>query len=432
LHVQRGLRLTGLLGAAVLVSFCSPSVGPRIPGSASGVWVRGVLAPTLRGRFDHVIVIMQENRSLDDMFNGFPGAETVQMGMKGAKSVRLKEEALEPTPDHQHSHVAFASDYDGGKMDGFDHLPGPTAYTYVRASDVANYWTLGSRFTLADEVFQMSSAPSFAAHVYLVAAQGGEPWAIDGNEANKNKSAGCLGLAKVQTVDLRTAFPGVAGSARACIDIPTIFDLLDQKGLSWRYYAPDYGAALDYWVAPDYIDHIANGPDKAYLLSPETRVLDDIKNGTLPAVAYVAPEMCAADHPQPHLPDKLGGPHWVAAITNAIGTSAYWSRTLILVTWDDWGGFYDHVPPPIWNSAELGFRTPLLIISAYPRAAGAVDHSVRNQGSILAAIESIFGLGSLGYLDAQTDDLQVDFSFKQSPIPYGDPLPAATPKADCK
>jgi phospholipase C len=152
--------------------------------------------------------------------------------------------------------------------------------------------------------------------------------------------------------------------------------------------------------------------------------LSDIQNGTLPAVSYVIPPACASDHPHQAKNHPLAGPYWVAAITNAIGTSNYWNRTLILVTWDDWGGWYDHVPPPVLDADQLGFRVPLMIISAYPVAAGVVDHRLRNQASIITVIEAIFGLRSLGQLDAKSDDLHADFRFDRSPQPYGAPLPS--------
>jgi phospholipase C len=391
---------------------------------------------TFMGKFEHVVVIVQENRTVDNLFNGFPGADTVTTGNRYGKQVPLEQIALEPSINPLHGYADFVSDYDDGKMDGFDHIPeaklGPegqvtTAYAYVRPSDVADYWTLASRFTLADEVFQMNMGPSFAAHVNLVAAQGGYPLAFAGNAGKIQGLPGCLGTSKIDLVDMRTPFPGTISQGPACQDMQTIFDLLDAKGLDWRYYAPAYGIAEHFWSAPDYVTHIALGPDRAKLVSPESLVLEDIANGTLPKVSYVIPNLCTSDHPRGASPDNLAGPHWVAALTNAIGASKYWGNTLILVTWDDWGGWYDHKTPPILNADQLSFRVPLLIVSAYPAAPGAPDHTTRNQASILTAIESVFKLGSLGQLDAQTDDLGADFNFTRA-VKYGAPLPAATPQ----
>jgi len=172
------------------------------------------------------------------------------------------------------------------------------------------------------------------------------------------------------------------------------------------------------------------GPDRQYLINPETRILDDIAAGDLQPVSFVSPAWCTSDHPRRSGYDPLGGPLWVAKITNAIGKSAYWSDTLILITWDDWGGLYDHVAPAIINADSYGFRVPLIIVSAYPLGPGVVDHTARSQASIIAAIESIFNLGSLGQLDAAGDDLSADFDFSRR-TRYGAPLPEATPPPYC-
>jgi phospholipase C len=321
-------------------------------------------------------------------------------------------------------------------MDGFDHEyknSSNTAYAYVQPSDVQNYWTLATRFTLADEVMQMNMGPSFAAHVNLVAAQGGYPYAFAGNPTTKSGAPGCFGTMQVPYIDMRLSYPGLPlTTGPACMDMQTIFDLLDGAGIGWKYYAPDYAIGANLWSAPNYITHIANGPDYANLVHPESQILNDIAASSLPPVPYVVPQMCASDHPHGAYVDPLAGPHWVAAITNAIGASPYWDDTLVLVTWDDWGGWYDHVKPAVLNDDQVSFRTPLLVVSAYPAAPGTPDHTARYQASIITAIESNFGLGNLGQLDAQTDDLSGDFNFSQPPVGYGSALPSQVPPVKCK
>ncbi|MBV9647135.1 MAG: hypothetical protein JO043_06715 [Candidatus Eremiobacteraeota bacterium] len=415
--------MSGFLFAAALTA-CSTGGGssPPAPSSPATQPPQG-----LASMFDHVIVIVQENRTVDNMFNGFLGADTVTTGKNGTKTVPLVPVPFQPSAGHDHSYSAFVADYNNGAMNGFDHdTPKTTSYAYVRRSDTSNYWSLASRFTLSDEVFQMNMGPSYAAHVNLVAAQGGYPYALAGNPT-PNVRAGCLGNNTVDVVDLRTTYPAKQSLATACTDMPTIFDLLDRKGLTWRYYAPPAGMGLNLWSAPDFVKHIALGPDHANLVNDETRILDDIANRNLPNVSYVVPDSCWSDHPRDSPNDPQGGPKWVAEITNAVGASPYWPRTLLLVTWDDWGGWYDHVAPPVLSADQLGFRVPLLIISAYPRSAGAVDHHQRTQASILSAIETIFSLGSLGQLDTKTDDLASDFRYGANPIAYGTALPSERP-----
>jgi phospholipase C len=413
------LALAGCSGGSTSIGAGMPTPGRSSPPGGPS------------GPFAHVVVVVQENRTVDNLFNGFPGADTVRSGEYKHTVIPLVPVPLEPSAGQSHSYRAFIADYDNGAMDGFFRQPPETAYAYVRQTDVANYWTLASRFTLADETFQMNMGPSFAAHVNLVAGQGGYPMAFAGNP--HGNAPGCFGSGDVIVVDMRDGFPAPERKGLDCQDMPTIFDVLDQAGVSWKYYAPASGIGLTYWSAPDYIRHIALGPDHANLVNPETRVLDDIAHGTLPAVAYVAPQACTSDHPHGSTRNPLAGPKWVAAITNAIGASAYWKNTLVLVTWDDWGGWYDHVPPPLLSADQLGFRVPLLIVSAYAKSPGSVDHRVRSQASILSAIEQVFRLGSLGQLDAKSDDLGSDFDFGHGAAAYGEPLPSATspPDANC-
>ena len=147
---------------------------------------------------------------------------------------------------------------------------------------------------------------------------------------------------------------------------------------------------------------------------PQTRVLSDIAHGQLATVTWVIPNGQASDHAARN---DGSGPSWVASVVNAIGSSSYWADTAIFITWDDWGGWYDHVAPQIINSYEYGFRVPLIVVSPYARP-GYVSHSTHDFGSILKFIEEIYDLPSLGYADAPADDLSDCFDFKQTPLPF--------------
>jgi len=143
-------------------------------------------------------------------------------------------------------------------------------------------------------------------------------------------------------------------------------------------------------------------------------VLTDIANGQLAAVSWVVPSGRTSDHPA--LSDG-SGPSWVASIVNAIGNSPYWSNTVIFITWDDWGGWYDHVAPSVINSYEYGFRVPLIVVSPFAKP-GHVSHVTHDFGSILKFIEEVYGLPSLGYADAAADDLSDCFDFNQTPLTF--------------
>jgi phospholipase C len=221
-----------------------------------------------------------------------------------------------------------------------------------------------------------------------------------------------------------------------CFEHPTLGDSLDAANVTWRYYAPGAGSI---WTAPDAINHICQpqtqngqlvctGSDWTANVSlppngGSAQVLSDIVNGNLAQVSWVIPTGQESDHAGIN---DGSGPSWVTSVVNAIGNSPYWANTVIFVVWDDWGGWYDHVAPTIINSYEYGFRVPVIVISPYAKAA-YISHNMHNFGSILKFIEETFGLPSLGYADAVSDDFSDCFNFSQMPLTFrtiSAPLPA--------
>jgi phospholipase C len=154
------------------------------------------------------------------------------------------------------------------------------------------------------------------------------------------------------------------------------------------------------------------------LSSPQ--ILSDIGSGQLPAVSWVIPDGKSSDHA---LSNNGSGPSWVASIVNAIGQSQYWGNTAIIITWDDWGGWYDHVAPPqlSGNSYEYGFRVPLIVVSPFARPQH-ISHVTHDFGSVLKFIETVFNLPtidpSVGYADSRADDLSDCFDFRQNPLTF--------------
>ena len=368
-------------------------------------------------------MIVQENRTFDDLFNGFRGADTVRVGLKhDGTQQTLTAIKLDPTKDWPHSHSAWLTDYDNGKMDGWDivklqsgTLTGTGPYTYVRTADTVPYWTMATQYTLGDRMFQSNTGPSYPAHLYLIAGQalstisnpGFAPWGCDtpGQTTGTILPSGKTGP-KIST----------------CFDVPTIGDLMDTAGVSWRYYAPAVGMAGVQWSAYDSIKHIRFGTDWSRdVISPETSVITDIQDGILANVTYVTPNSQNSDHGGD---SKLPyGPAWVASIVDAVGNSQFWNSTAIFVVWDDFGGYYDHVAPLREDYMGLGGRVPLLVISPYAKH-GYVSHVQHEFGSILRFIEETFGLPSLGTTDARSDDFADCFDFTQNPpafsnIPHG-------------
>ena len=188
-----------------------------------------------------------------------------------------------------------------------------------------------------------------------------------------------------------------------------------RRGITWRYYAP--GPSTDrFFVLSAYqaIRHIRFGPDwPVKVTSPETRVLTDIANGELAQVTWIVPAFNNSDHPGA----PAQGPDWVGDIVNAIGASKYWNSTTIFIAWDDWGGFYDHVPPPQTDDMGLGFRVPVIVVGPYARR-GYVSHVTHEASGFLRYMEEVFGLPSLGTRDRNADDFHDCFDMTQPPTPY--------------
>ena len=171
------------------------------------------------------------------------------------------------------------------------------------------------------------------------------------------------------------------------------------------------------WSAFDAISAVRYGPDWTNnIISPETNVLTDIAAGTLAQVTFIVPDKANSDHAG--APQGGGGPYWVGSIVNTIAQSQFWSSTAIIVTWDDWGGWYDHVPPPCsigyaCDAMGPGFRVPLLVISPYAKT-GYVSHQMYDIASIPASIEQRFGLAPLTNADANAQSFWNDcFIFNQ-------------------
>jgi phospholipase C len=357
----------------------------------------------------HVVVIMQENRSFDHLFNGFPGADTVKTGMNKGVSVPLTVTQLGNGPDVDHTHTGWWQQWNNGKMDGFANKGTMLPYTYIDPKETAPYWTLARSYTLGDRMFQSNTGPSFVAHQYMIAGQSGK--------ASENPSSNVWGCdAKPST---RVPLVGPNGTDRPgvypCFDYKTMADLLDAKRITWRYYAPSADEDLFFMLsAYQAIRHIRFGADwHEDVTSPETSVLTDIAAGKLAQVTWIVPAMNNSDHPGA----PAQGPDWVASIVNAIGRSKYWNNTTIFIAWDDWGGFYDHVPPPQTDDMGLGFRVPVLVVGPYAKR-GYVSHVTHESSGFLRYMEEVFNLPSLGTRDTNADDFRDCFDYTQSPTPF--------------
>ena len=384
----------------------------------------------------HVVILIQENRTVDNLFNGFPGADTVTHGLgqdlkhPGKQiTIQLQRRALRSRLTPMNGYQQFVTEYDGGKMDGFnvpevEGNPGRYVYQYVDPADVKPYWDLGKQYVLADRLFQTQGSGSFTAHQDLIA--GGT--LIDPTDAlidnPSNQPWGCDAPKQPPTVTslITTAGKFLPGAGPfPCLHYKTLRDLLDAKSLSWKYYTPQLHQSFagNIWNAFDAIHAVRYGPEWKTNIAIPADVLTDISSGKLPAVAWVCPEFDNSDHPGAA---SDTGPSWVAQVVNAIGQSSYWNSTAVIVLWDDWGGFYDHVAPPQIDYQGLGFRVPMLIVSPYAKQ-GYVSNTRYEFGSIVKFVEDNWDLGRLDTTDVRANSIDDAFNFKRNPRPFS-PLQA--------
>jgi len=389
----------------------------------------------------HIVILVQENRSFDNLFATFPKADGATGGKTHTgKTIQLQVKNLAGAYDINHDWATYRVESDQGKMDGFDLCKisgqkcGTYAYQYVNPSQVQPYWTLAQQYALADHMFATQGSGSFTAHQDLIAGT----TAINSTQSvidypSEWRSWGCDAPKSPPTttslMDYNKDYLANQGPF-PCFTYPTgtLADLLDKQHVTWKYYAPpyQYNTAGALWNAFAAIQAVREGPDWKNISTPETNIFNDISGGTLPALSWVIPQQPNSDHPNgPRGADN--GPSWIAQVVNAIGQSSYWKTTAIFVVWDDWGGFYDHEPPaPLDKTADgtvygLGMRVPLIAISPFiPK--GKISHTQYEFGSILKFVEGTFQLGSLGVTDERATSVGDLFNFKQgarsfTPIP---------------
>ena len=434
--------------AAVGLSACNGgATSSSIPGTGSfSTFSSKFRHATGSTPISHIILIVQENRTLNNLFATFPGANGSTVGKrrvgknKKIQNVDLSEVGLFQQQDLNHNYAGFQVAYDNGNMDGFNQVTvgnkaeGVAPYVYVNPSQIVPYWTLAQQYSLANAMFTTQGSASFSAHQDLIRGgtfidsthslidnprYGNNAWGCDSSSGTKTSliTTGLLLQKGVGPFPCTTSFPN-GGSSYA-----TLRDLLDAQSVSWKYYTPAIGDPGAIWSAFDVIAPVRNGPEwNANVSSPETNIFSDITNGTLPAVSWVIPNGQNSDHPSN---GSDTGPSWVASVVNAVGESQYWDSSAIVIVWDDWGGFYDNVAPPLPrdNQGGPGLRVPLLVVSPYTREAipsqpGYISSTFYEFGSIVRFIEDTFGLGRLGTTDSTSNSIDDMLDFGQSPRPY--------------
>jgi phospholipase C len=325
------------------------------------------------GVINHVLVIFQENHTFDNYFGTYPGANGFRPDIAqptsptSNPSIKPYHFTAPPRSDLAHDHGTALTAFDGGRMDGFVYAEQSTdTMGYYDYRDIPYYWDYASQFVLFDNYFSSVIGPSAPNHLYLIAGQSG------GLIDNPSKPIS--------------------------FNFTTVFDELNSRHVSWQRYG-DIAYATNFPSMP------GNRP------LPPDDLFTAIAKQTLPSVVWVQAPF--SEHP----PENVAfGEHWVVSLLNALMMSGYWSSTAVFITWDDYGGFYDHVRPPQVDGFGYGFRVPALLISPYAKK-GFIDHTLADHTSILKFIETIYSLNALADRDRMAYNMMGAFDFAQSPRP---------------
>jgi phospholipase C len=426
------LVLLGVLGGrAVLGGDEEPAEQSLQPGPIAG----GAPSPQASPGEDpadipikHVVFIVKENRTFDNYFARYPGAEGATTGETSAgETVELSVATDVLEPDLGHGFFDGVLAINGGRMNGYDLVTNGenlTGYSSFTRKGLPNYWSYADNFVLSDHTFSSMYGPTLPAHLYTMAAQAGR---VTGNKLETNAEGGYCGdpgetvyrFTKLSREENRTvmraeerADTGTIGDywerVRACFDFEVLPDQLNREGVSWRYYVDD-GSWMNALLA---IKHIYNSKYWEKNVIPEERLLGDIQRERLKKVSWVVPGPGFNEHPGG--PSVCMGENWTVEHINAIMRSKYWKNTAIFITWDDFGGFYDHVPPPHYDVMGLGPRVPMLIISPWAKE-GYVDKTVYEFSSVVKFIETVHGLDCMTTRDCQASNMLDAFDFEQEP-----------------
>jgi len=373
--------------------------------------------PSGFSNIQHIVFIIKENRSFNNYFGLFPGA----VGATSCKVSNGKTIALGHTPDRVrdmgHNWTDAVTAIDGGKMDEFDLVKlGNVNGDYLtcsqlQESDIPNYWSYAKTFVLADHMFSSLKGPSFPNHLYTVTADDED--GVISNPSNNEEEAGSWGCdAPAGTYVQVMNTNGDVTDEPPCFSSTTLADLLESAGVSWAYYAPSQGESGYIWSTLDSYSQIRNSSLWTEHVLPYTQFATDAAAGNLPAVSWVVQPGDLSEHPPA---SSCAGENFTVGQLNALMKGPEWDSTALFLTWDDFGGFYDPVPPPDIDYYGFGPRVPLLIISPYAKPA-YISHTQYELSSVLKTIEERFSLPSLNGRDVAANDTLDSFDFSQKPL----------------
>jgi phospholipase C len=376
-------------------------------------------------KIQHFVFIMQENRSFDSYFGTYPGADGIPAGI----SFIDPKDGTAVTPFHDTSDLNRGGPHDwdnamgaidNGKMDGFlkesykaENPNGIWANPAVAEGknpkdvmgyhdyhEIPNYWNYARLYTLQDAMFESAPVYSLPAHLYMLAAQSG-------------------------------GYVNGAKQARpSTYNFTEITELLATGKIDWKYYvtpgtspdtddAHDLGVPIENQQADTYslwnplpaFPAVQDNPSQRSRLQSTSHFYEDAREGNLPQVSWVIPSGEVSEHPPESVRDGMA---YVTGLVNAVMQGPEWNSTAIFISWDDWGGFYDHVAPPKIDEYGLGIRVPSLIVSPYAKQ-NYIDHNVYSFESWLKIVEERFNVNPMTARDTNASDMLDSFDFTQQP-----------------
>lgn len=380
--------LTCCVAAAILAG-CGALPQPQ-DDRQPPIGATGAMPYTAGGKITHIIYIVQERRSFDNLFCSYSGADAAKCSRR-SQGIPLEANCTLSDTFQDFERARKTGDFSHEKTDCAGYTR--PEYRTVPPGETKAYRSIAASYVLGDRMFSSTGNPTFESHQYDIAAQADD--AVD-QPFGSTPPDGCVYLAKVRQLG--------GPPQPACESYKTLANELTAAGLTWAYYAA--GASEPTWDAFGWVEGYSAGT------SPPTQFLTDIANGRLSTVTWVTPELKDSDLSGSR---SATGPAWVASVVNAVGESQFWNSTAIFITWSGYGGWADHVLPPQLDHGGLGFRVPLLVISPYAKQ-NYVSHVQYETASILRFAEDLYGLDPLAAADRRATSPATDcFNFSQEP-----------------
>ncbi len=422
---RRFLRTSGLAIAGATLYACTG--GGRKRPVVESTATRSVTATDTRWPIKRVVYVMPENRSFDNIFGSFPGANGAATGMKFGEEVPLTPSPAWLPGDLPHDRAAFLNSVDDGAYDGFatGQFGDPWAYTTFEERMVPVYWQLARDYVLCDNLFASVGGPSYPNHLFFVAGQSGgvidnpENIEVRKDENGLFKSWGCDAVGDDVFVLVKDDM-GNLTKHDTCFNFRTVPEQLHDIGVSWAYYSASPYQSGYFWNALNAVSgvfHTDLWRDET--IRPVDRIVEDIREGKLPAVTWVTPRFELSGHPPE---STCFAQEWLAGIVDAVMQSEAWAHTALFISWDMWGGLYDHVQPPVVDQVGFGFRVPTLVLSPYAKR-GYVDDARADLCAPLKFIEDNWGLPYLTDRIEMSHNFAHVFDFDRNPRADARPAP---------